>query len=103
MFRAFNRARGNEQVPAGYLLGFMRKWRRAVVTAAWPELERLLYPKEQEAADLIRLAPVKDWQFREQDLEWCGGCKATKNGSVRCRSDWASTDFQRHWPCKARR
>ena len=28
-FLAFNRARGNEKVPAGFLLGFMRRWRTA--------------------------------------------------------------------------
>ena len=26
-FLAFNRSRGNAHVPAGYLLGFMRRWR----------------------------------------------------------------------------
>ncbi|MBL4929405.1 hypothetical protein [Fuscibacter oryzae] len=68
-FRAFNRARGNEQVPAGYLLGFMRKWRSSGTTLPRPEPERALGPKEQEAADLIRLAPVKNWRFHERDLE----------------------------------
>ncbi len=26
-------------------------------------------PREQEAADLIRLAPVRNWRFHERDLE----------------------------------
>lgn len=34
-----------------------------------PEPDRVLGPKEQEAADLIRLAPVTNWRFHEQDLE----------------------------------
>ena len=68
-FRAFNRARGNEQVPAGYLLGFMRKWRSAGTTLPQVEHERVLGPREQEAADLIRLAPVQNWRFHEGDLE----------------------------------
>ncbi len=68
-FRAFNRARGNEQVPAGYLLGFMRKWRSAGTTRPQVEHERVLGPREQEAADLIRLAPVQNWRFHERDLE----------------------------------
>ena len=68
-FRAFNRARGNEQVPAGYLLGFMRKWRSAGTPQPQVEHERVLGPKEKEAADLIRLAPVQNWRFHERDLE----------------------------------
>lgn len=31
-FLAFNRARGNDRVPAGYLLGFMRRWRTSLST-----------------------------------------------------------------------
>jgi hypothetical protein len=68
-FRAFNRARGNEQVPAGYLLGFMRKWRCAVAPSAAPEPERKQSDHELEAAALMRLAPVKNWRFHERDLE----------------------------------
>ena len=68
-FRAFNRARGNAEVPAGYLLGFMRKWRSSGVALPRPEPDRVLRPREQEAADLIRLAPVTNWRFHEQDLE----------------------------------
>ena len=68
-FRTFNRARGNVEVPAGYLLGFMRKWRSSGVALPRPEPDRVLRPREQEAADLIRLAPVTNWRFHEQDLE----------------------------------
>ena len=68
-FRAFNRARGNEEVPAGYLLGFMRKWRSAGARTARPGPTRMLDAKDQEAADLIRLAPVNNWRFHERDLE----------------------------------
>lgn len=67
-FRAFNRARGNEQVPAGYLLGFMRKWRSAGTNPPRAKPERVPAPREQEAADLIRLAPVQNWRFHERDL-----------------------------------
>lgn len=75
-FRAFNRARGNAEVPAGYLLGFMRKWRSSGTTTPRSEPERALGPGEQEAADLIRLAPVSNWRFHEQDLERRIGRKA---------------------------
>lgn len=75
-FRAFNRARGNAEVPAGYLLGFMRKWRSSGTTPTQREPERVLSPKEQDAADLIRSAPVTNWRFHEQDLERRIGCEA---------------------------
>ena len=35
-FLAFNRARGNEKVPAGFLLGFMRRWRTSPGAAPRP-------------------------------------------------------------------
>lgn len=68
-FRTFNRAKGNENVPAGYLLGFMRKWRNAGTPAARPKPVRVLSPAEQEVAVLTRLAPVKNWRFHERDLQ----------------------------------
>ncbi|MDO8986377.1 hypothetical protein [Cypionkella sp.] len=68
-FRAFNRAKGKDHVPAGYLLGFMRKWRSAAPPAARPEPVRTLGAKEQEAAALTRLAPVQNWRFHERDLQ----------------------------------
>ena len=72
-FRAFNRARGNEQVPAGYLLGFMRKWRAsspklAPRTKAWTEPARKEDPKMQELHDQIRAAPSSNRQFHASDL-----------------------------------
>lgn len=71
-FIAFNRARGNTQVPAGYLLGFMRKWR----TAARPmPAERMsteepvsLDPADRELLALTRAAPVANRQFHAADL-----------------------------------
>jgi hypothetical protein len=68
-FRAFNRARGNAQVPAGYLLGFMRKWRNSGAPLVARESERKQSDNELEAAAMIRLAPVKNWRFHERDLE----------------------------------
>ena len=72
-FRAFNRARGNAQVPAGYLLGFMRKWRAsspnsALRTTAWPEPAQKEDPKMQELHDQIRAAPSSNRQFHASDL-----------------------------------
>ena len=72
-FRAFNRARGNEEVPAGYLLGFMRKWRAsspnsAPRTKAWSEPACKEDPRMQELHDQIRAAPSANRQFHASDL-----------------------------------
>jgi hypothetical protein len=72
-FRAFNRARGNEEVPAGYLLGFMRKWRAsspnsAPRTTAWSEPACKEDPKMQELHDQICAAPSSNRHFHASDL-----------------------------------
>lgn len=71
-FLAFNKARGNAVVPAGFLLGFMRKWRarktanHSVQSAAEPSTPM---PKQNsELADLIRSAPAANRHFHELDL-----------------------------------
>ena len=68
-FRTFNRAKGREEVPAGYLLGFMRKWRTAGAVPSRVEPEPIVDAKSAEIAALIRHAPVKNWQFHERDLQ----------------------------------
>ena len=71
-FLAFNRARGNRAVPAGFLLGFMRKWRtaqgevKAVQSASVPSAP--VRPQDQELMAQIRCAPVANRQFHEADL-----------------------------------
>lgn len=71
-FMAFNRARGNAAVPAGFLLGFMRKWRTSAGAAARPiagaKLKRMLDPDEQELHRLIAAAPSKNREFHAADL-----------------------------------
>jgi hypothetical protein len=71
-FLAFNRARGNDRVPAGYLLGFMRRWRTSLSTVsrpvAVPTPERALDPREQELHDQIKAAPSGNRQFHASDL-----------------------------------
>lgn len=72
-FRAFNRSKGRQAVPAGYLLGFMRKWRedgKAAPTSAAaeetaPERVRQPIPELQR---LIALAPIANRQFHQRDL-----------------------------------
>ena len=53
-FLAFNRARGNDAVPAGFLLGFMRKWRSGMTTK----------PQTRNAG----LTPVSDGMVEAQRL-----------------------------------
>jgi len=71
-FLAFNRARGNEAVPAGFLLGFMRQWRTSPHAVVKPvadvALKRASTPKDLELQRLISAAPSKNWQFHAGDL-----------------------------------
>lgn len=72
-FLAFNRARGNARVPAGFLLGFMRRWRTsssstAPTSASEPEPPAKEDPKMQELHDQIRAAPSSNRQFHASDL-----------------------------------
>lgn len=71
-FLAFNKARGNAAVPAGFLLGFMRKWRTspgvAMRPAATSITQRKLDPAEQELHRLIAAAPSKNREFHASDL-----------------------------------
>ncbi|MBS3980591.1 MAG: hypothetical protein KGZ77_12500 [Rhodobacteraceae bacterium] len=72
-FVAFNRARGNARVPAGFLLGFMRRWRTSTSSTA-PSPSAALVPqhpadpKAQELHDQIRAAPSANRQFHASDL-----------------------------------
>lgn len=63
-FVAFNRARGNAAVPAGFLLGFMRRWRTASIAAVKPSTQAApkcaSTPIDQELHDLISAAPSKN-------------------------------------------
>ena len=71
-FLALNRARGNAAVPAGFLLGFMRRWRTSPGAALKPNLlvvpKRSSTPEELELHRLIAAAPSKNWQFHAGDL-----------------------------------
>lgn len=71
-FLAFNRARGNEKVPAGFLLGFMRRWRTAPGATPrpreLPEPQVMLDPRERELRDQIKAAPSANRQFHASDL-----------------------------------
>ncbi|MBM2323231.1 MULTISPECIES: hypothetical protein [Marivita] len=71
-FLAFNRARGNEKVPAGFLLGFMRRWRTAPGATPRPrevpEPQVMLDPRQRELRDQIKAAPSTNRQFHASDL-----------------------------------
>jgi hypothetical protein len=71
-FLAFNRARGNARVPAGFLLGFMRRWRTSPGSAPRPEQapkpQRVVDPRERELHDQIKAAPTSNRQFHASDL-----------------------------------
>lgn len=71
-FLAFNRSRGNAAVPAGFLLGFMRRWRTSQDALPKPRADaapkRAMTPKDKELQRLIAAAPSKNWQFHRSDL-----------------------------------
>ena len=72
-FLTFNRSRGNAHVPAGYLLGFMRRWRtssssRAPTVFSEPKLLANQDPKTLELHQQIRAAPSANRQFHASDL-----------------------------------
>ena len=71
-FLAFNRSRGNDKVPAGFLLGFMRRWRTSPGSVSQPEAastsERAPDPRERELHDQIKAAPSGNRQFHASDL-----------------------------------
>ena len=69
---AFNRARGNDRVPAGYLLGFMRRWRTSPGSvsrqAEAPTSLQAADPRERELHAQIKAAPSGNRQFHASDL-----------------------------------
>ena len=71
-FLAFNRARGNDRVPAGYLLGFMRRWRTSPGSesrsAETPTPQQAADPRDRELNDQIKAAPSGNRQFHASDL-----------------------------------
>ena len=71
-FLAFNKARGNAAVPAGFLLGFMRKWRTSLGVEASPKEVKtpqpVLDPRERELREHIAAAPSANRQFHASDL-----------------------------------
>ncbi|HNP16016.1 hypothetical protein [Maliponia aquimaris] len=83
-FMAFNDARGNTCVPAGFLLGFMRRWQTSVGRPpATPG--SVSCPKsdagsaETELLRLTRSAPVGNRQFHAADLQRSIGLGAYKD------------------------
>jgi hypothetical protein len=71
-FVAFNKARGNAAVPAGFLLGFMRKWRTQPGQSTRTRTDHKptpgLAPVPQELHRLIRGAPGHNRHFHGSDL-----------------------------------
>ncbi|MEO8243569.1 MAG: hypothetical protein ABI832_14795 [bacterium] len=71
-FVAFNRTRGNMAVPAGFLLGFMRKWRKSPGGTARPTFDvppqRVVDSQGIELQRLIKAAPSANRQFHALDI-----------------------------------
>ena len=71
-FVVFNKARGNTAVPAGFLLGFMRKWRACPAAKQRYQARfdpvRHDPPQSPELVALIKAAPTANRHFHESDL-----------------------------------
>ena len=93
-FLAFNRARGNAAVPAGFLLGFMRRWRTSPDAAEKPNVlavpRRSSTPEELKLHRLIYAAPSKNWRFHASDL-----CRLIGQAAYEARI----LDVVRHFGC----
>lgn len=77
-FLAFNQARGHLRVPAGWLLGFMKKWRVRPEVAGSEPVERAgtvpALPEKQIALQkLIAKASVANREFVERELRRAWG------------------------------
>lgn len=96
-FREFNRRRGREAVPAGYLLGFMRKWRRGDGEFR-PEppqtTARSIAPKERELQRLIAPAPFSNRYFHEADLKRAIGAEAYVARAAEIQARFGCSEFQ---------
>ncbi|RRH71070.1 hypothetical protein [Falsigemmobacter faecalis] len=74
-FLAFNQARGHLRVPAGWLLGFMRKWRVRPEAARSEPAEKVpsLPSRQLELQKLIAKASVANRGFVERELRQAWG------------------------------
>lgn len=96
-FRAFNRARGNAEVPAGYLLGFMRKWRSTPRQALRAETRCMAAAnpshQEGELLDLIRAAPITNRHFHASDLRRVVGSAAYASRVLAVSAEYGCSAF----------
>lgn len=96
-FRAFNRRRGNDTVPAGYLLGFMRKWRAHGVGQFPASVERdapSISPLQRELQRLIAQAPFANRHFHERDLKRVIGEERYQAQLKEFREKYSCSEFQ---------
>lgn len=79
-FIAFNRKRGHTAVPAGYLLGFMRRWRASPSVPGNVALREGLRPPadvaQQELLLWSKAAPSANWRYHGADLRRVIGDRA---------------------------
>ena len=95
-FQEFNRRRGRETVPAGYLLGFMRKWRSR---EAWQSPGSQIGTDKLAASAILKLqaiigaAPAANRQFHESDLCALIGRKAYASRISHTRLTFECSEF----------
>lgn len=93
-FLAFNRARGSSKVPAGFLLGFMRRWRTSLSSVRQPApagaLQKTPDPRERELLEFIKAAPSANRLFHASDL-----CRLIGNSAYEARI----TEMAKQYKC----
>lgn len=96
-FRTFNRARGNEEVPAGYLLGFMRKWRSTPRQALRAETRctsaDIPTSQDSELLELIKAAPITNRNFHASDLRRAIGSAAYASRVLAVSAEYGCSTF----------
>lgn len=98
-FREFNRRRGREAVPAGYLLGFMRKWRgRYGDFRQGPDtpqqIVRVIAPEASQLQHLMAPAPFINRHFHESDLKRAIGERSYEQQVADLRAKFGCSRFQ---------
>lgn len=96
-FREFNQRRGNTAVPAGYLLGFMRKWQASYGESRPKSPQQAgiaIRPEVRELQRLIATAPYINRYFHEADLKRAIGADEYAARLTDIQAGFGCSEFQ---------
>lgn len=95
-FLAFNHRRGQDAVPAGYLLGFMRRWRSSGVgdpRASVPTVVCTVTGVQRALNQVIASAPIANRHFHESDLLRIIGADAYRSRVAEAAKTYGCSEF----------